>query len=115
MIQIITEDKEDFDPETCMGLGAALPVELRCSRGPHPEPLCRSNLDVLAGRTQLKIQIISRAAPDRLAGRIWPAGRTLHTPAIEYWRVPSLQDLFKTVKPEVILGFLKAAALYRLL
>ena len=46
------------------------------------EPLCRSNLDVLAGRTQLKIQIISRAAPDRLAGRIWPAGRTLHTPAI---------------------------------
>ena len=28
---------------------------------------------------------------------------------------PSLQDLFKTVKPEVILEFLKAAALYRLL
>ena len=83
MIQIITEDKEDFDPETCMGLGAALPVELRCSRGPHPEPLCRSNLDVLAGRTQLKIQIISRAAPDRLAGRIWPAGRTLHTPGVD--------------------------------
>ena len=30
-------------------------------------------------------------------------------------QVPSLQDLFKTVKPEVILEFLKAAALYRLL
>ena len=33
------------------------------------------------------------------------------------WRcdqVPSLQDLCKTVKPEVILDFLKAAALYRL-
>ena len=27
----------------------------------------------------------------------------------------NLQDLFKTVKPEVILDFLKAAALYRLL
>ena len=27
----------------------------------------------------------------------------------------SLQDLFKTVKPEVILDLLKAAALYRLL
>ena len=32
-----------------------------------------------------------------------------------FYRVPSLQDLFKTVKPEVILEFLKAAALYRLL
>ena len=31
------------------------------------------------------------------------------------YQVPSLQDLFKTVKPEVILEFLKAAALYRLL
>ena len=29
--------------------------------------------------------------------------------------VPSLQDLFKTVNPEVILDFLKAAVLYRLL
>ena len=32
-----------------------------------------------------------------------------------FYLVPSLQDLFKTVKPEVILEFLKAAALYRLL
>ena len=32
-----------------------------------------------------------------------------------FYQVPSLQDLFKTVKPEVILEFLKAAALYRLL
>ena len=29
--------------------------------------------------------------------------------------VESLQDLFKTVKPEVILDFLKAAALYKAL
>ena len=32
-----------------------------------------------------------------------------------FYQVPSLQDLFNTVKPEVILDFLKAAALYRLL
>ena len=32
-----------------------------------------------------------------------------------FYQVPSLQDLFKTVKPEVMLEFLKAAALYRLL
>ena len=32
-----------------------------------------------------------------------------------FYQVPSLQDLFKTVKPEVILEFLKAAAQYRLL
>ena len=32
-----------------------------------------------------------------------------------FYQVPYLQDLFKTVKPEVILEFLKAAALYRLL
>ena len=32
-----------------------------------------------------------------------------------FYQVPSLQDLFKTVKPEVSLEFLKAAALYRLL
>ena len=32
-----------------------------------------------------------------------------------FYQVPTLQDLFKTVKPEVILDFLKAAALYRLL
>ena len=32
-----------------------------------------------------------------------------------FYGIPSLQDLFKTVKPEVILEFLKAAALYRLL
>ena len=32
-----------------------------------------------------------------------------------FYRVPSLQDLFKNVKPEVILEFLKAAALYKLL
>ena len=32
-----------------------------------------------------------------------------------FYQVPSLQDLFKTVKPEVILDFLKAAVLYRLL
>ena len=32
-----------------------------------------------------------------------------------FYQVPSLQDLFKIVKPEVILEFLKAAALYRLL
>ena len=32
-----------------------------------------------------------------------------------FYQVPSLQDLFKTVRPEVILDFLKAAALYRLL
>ena len=32
-----------------------------------------------------------------------------------FYQVPSLQDLFKTVKPEVILDFLKAAALYRFL
>ena len=32
-----------------------------------------------------------------------------------FYQVPSLQDLFKTVKAEVILEFLKAAALYRLL
>ena len=32
-----------------------------------------------------------------------------------FYRVPSLQDLFKTVKPEVILEFLKVAALYMLL
>ena len=32
-----------------------------------------------------------------------------------FYQVPSLQDLFKTVKPEVILEFSKAAALYRLL
>ena len=32
-----------------------------------------------------------------------------------FYQVPSLQDLCKTVKPEVILEFLKAAALYRLL
>ena len=31
-----------------------------------------------------------------------------------FYQVPFLQDLFKTVKPEVILDFLKAAALYRL-
>ena len=31
-----------------------------------------------------------------------------------FYQVPSLQDLFKTVKPEVILEFLKAAARYRL-
>ena len=31
-----------------------------------------------------------------------------------FYRVPSLGDLFKTVKPEVILEFLKAAALYGL-
>ena len=30
-----------------------------------------------------------------------------------FYQVPSLQDLFKTVKPEVVLEFLKAAALYR--
>ena len=30
-----------------------------------------------------------------------------------FYRVPSLQDLLKTVKPEVILEFLKASALYR--
>ena len=29
-----------------------------------------------------------------------------------FYQVPSLQDLFKTVKPEVILEFLKAAALH---
>ena len=28
-----------------------------------------------------------------------------------FYQVPSLQDLFKTAKPEVILDFLKAAAL----
>ena len=32
-----------------------------------------------------------------------------------FYQVPSLQDLSKTVKPEAILDFLKAAALYRLL
>ena len=32
-----------------------------------------------------------------------------------FYQVPTLQDLFKTVKPEVILDFLKAAALYGLL
>ena len=32
-----------------------------------------------------------------------------------FYQVPFLQDFFKTVKPEVILDFLKAAALYRLL
>ena len=32
-----------------------------------------------------------------------------------FYQVPSLQDLLKTVKPEVILDFLKVAALYRLL
>ena len=32
-----------------------------------------------------------------------------------FCQVPSLQDLFKTVKPEVILDFLQGAALYRLL
>ena len=32
-----------------------------------------------------------------------------------FYQAPSLQDLFKTVKPEVILDFLKAAALYRFL
>ena len=32
-----------------------------------------------------------------------------------FYQVPSLQDLFKTVKPELILEFLKVAALYRLL
>ena len=32
-----------------------------------------------------------------------------------FYQVPSLQDLFKTFKPEVILDFLKAAALFRLL
>ena len=32
-----------------------------------------------------------------------------------FYQVPSLQDHFKTVKPEVILVFLKAAVLYRLL
>ena len=32
-----------------------------------------------------------------------------------FYQVPSLQNLFNTVKPEVILDFLKAAALYRLL
>ena len=32
-----------------------------------------------------------------------------------FHQVPSLRDLFKTVKPGVILDFLKAAALYRLL
>ena len=32
-----------------------------------------------------------------------------------FYQVPSLPDLFKTVKAEVILEFLKAAALYRLL
>ena len=32
-----------------------------------------------------------------------------------FYQVPSLQDLFKTVEAEVILEFLKAAALYRLL
>ena len=32
-----------------------------------------------------------------------------------FYQVPTLQDLFETVKPEVILDFLKAAALYRLL
>ena len=32
-----------------------------------------------------------------------------------FYQVPSLQDLFKAVKPEVILEFLKAAALYMLL
>ena len=31
------------------------------------------------------------------------------------YQVPFLQDRFNTVKPEVILEFLKAAALYRLL
>ena len=31
-----------------------------------------------------------------------------------FHQVPSLQDLFQTVKPEVILEFLKAGALYRL-
>ena len=29
-----------------------------------------------------------------------------------FYQVPSLQDLFKTVKPEVILDFLKVVALY---
>ena len=40
-----------------------------------------------------------------------------HKPLLQDFpsRVPSLQDLFKTLKPEVILEFLKAAALYRLL
>ena len=32
-----------------------------------------------------------------------------------FYQVLSLQDLFKTVKAVMILGFLKAAALYRLL
>ena len=32
-----------------------------------------------------------------------------------FYQVPSLQDLFKTVNPEVILELLKAAAMYRLL
>ena len=32
-----------------------------------------------------------------------------------FYQVPSLQDLFGTVKPGVILDFLKAAALYRIL
>ena len=47
--------------------------------------------------------------------------RRVETPLWESWasgpilQVPSLQDLFKAVKPEVILEFLKAAALYRLL
>ena len=32
-----------------------------------------------------------------------------------FYQVPFLQNLFKTVNPEVILDFLKGAALYRLL
>ena len=32
-----------------------------------------------------------------------------------FYQVPSLQDLFKTVKDDVILDFLKAAVLYMLL
>ena len=31
------------------------------------------------------------------------------------WKAPALQDLFKIVKPEVILDFLKVAPLYILL
>ena len=32
-----------------------------------------------------------------------------------FYQVPSLHDLFKTVKAQIILDFLKAAALFRLL
>ena len=43
------------------------------------------------------------------------SGKNLKSGIFVFYQVPTLQDLFKTVKPEVILDFLKAAALYRLL